>query len=181
MVAHLTRRLYEDFPDLASKPLYYTAGLLHDVGVVVLDRFFAAEFQEIIDTVRRESLTPQAAEKRHLGVTHSAIGATLLRRWQLPTPLVDAIDSMHAPWLAQDRQPLRLALFYANLLAELLDLPSYNEAPKVTLNDFYGSRDAQMLQKAEMLLPRDQLAAQLEQLREDEGLATSLAENSPLF
>jgi len=167
LVGDLTRDLFARYSDPDAKTLYYTAGLLHDIGVVVLDRFFPAVFAEIADTIARENLAPAAAETRHLGVAHGLIGARLLRRWQLPGELVEAVETMSAPWQALRPSPLAMALFYANLLAELLGYPAFDQAPPLTANDFFASRDAERLEEAGWLWSRDELDAALMRLRAD--------------
>lgn len=75
----------------------YTAGLLHDIGRLILSQFFPEEFSRILTLARNDEMYIGEAEKRILGVTHTEIGAWLAEKWHLPQRLVDAIYYHHAP------------------------------------------------------------------------------------
>ncbi len=75
----------------------YTAGLLHDIGRLILSQFFPEVFNRILTLVRNEGVYIGEAEQRILGVTHTEIGCWLAERWNLPHRLVDAIRYHHAP------------------------------------------------------------------------------------
>ena len=74
-------------PDIAE-----TAGLLHDIGKVVLSVSIANFFQsqiQVAASLDREADWKQ--EKSLLGFTHCFIGAWFARKFKLPQPLVDVI------------------------------------------------------------------------------------------
>ncbi len=73
----------------------FIAGLLHDVGKVMLDQHFHAEFTDSIGLTETLGIPLFEAERRLLGVDHAEIGAWLATRWQLPGSLVEAIQSHH--------------------------------------------------------------------------------------
>lgn len=74
----------------------YTAGLLQNVGQLVVDRFLpeigANLEREVAAGVRRLD-----AEEMLLGMNHAEIGARLAERWNFPAVLVDAIRHHHEP------------------------------------------------------------------------------------
>ncbi len=74
----------------------YTAGLLQDLGCIVISSHLA----DVRDEVRRErnaGATVCEAERTVLGMDHAQIGARLLRRWDFPDVLVDAVLHHHDP------------------------------------------------------------------------------------
>jgi HD-like signal output (HDOD) protein len=74
----------------------YTAGLLQNIGQVVLERFLQREEQEISRHVANG--TPRiAAEREVLGLDHAEVGARLCERWNFPDVLVDAVRHHHEP------------------------------------------------------------------------------------
>lgn len=178
LVAHLTREMYALFPDPRMKTLYFTAGILHDIGIVVLDRFFQIEFADIIDTIEQERLIPVKAEMRYLGVTHAEIGGALLHRWQLPENLVSAVREHHTPWAIEEERPLLLALYYANLLAKLLGYAPYTNVEPSELGDFYQSTEAIRLDKLGLLLEQKVLDEWLERYRRDEEKMKAIMEHA---
>jgi putative nucleotidyltransferase with HDIG domain len=170
LVAHLTRELYPLSPAPEAKPLYYTAGLLHDVGVVVLDQFFQEEFTAIIEAVKQDKLEPREAENRFLGADHQEIGAMLLRRWQLPEPLVQVVAAHHTPWEAKELRPLAAALFFANFIAQLLEYPAYVGLPAPELEAIYEGDSAAALAEAGLLLDRAAIENVVAKYRDDRVL-----------
>lgn len=73
----------------------YGAGMLHDVGMLVLDRFCPKEFDEAIALADRESCPLHEAERRSYGFDHGDVGALLAEKWSLPPMLHSAIAHHH--------------------------------------------------------------------------------------
>jgi len=74
-----------------------TAGLLHDVGKLVLASNLPAAYAEVVERVRRESRPVYAVEREVLGANHAEMGAYLLRLWGLPDSVVEAVLRHHDP------------------------------------------------------------------------------------
>jgi len=75
----------------------FAAGILHDIGKLILSQYFADEFTEILELVRTQDLYIGKAEEAVLGVTHAEVGNWLAEKWNLPRQLVEAIAFHHAP------------------------------------------------------------------------------------
>jgi putative nucleotidyltransferase with HDIG domain len=75
----------------------FAAGILHDIGKLILSQYFTEEFEEILRLTRDEDIYIGKAEEMVLGVTHTEIGLWLAEKWNLPDQLVDAIAHHHAP------------------------------------------------------------------------------------
>ena len=75
----------------------HVAGLLHDLGVVVLDRYFRPEFTGVLAVARRSGVPLHEAERAMIGLDHAAAGAAVARRWRLPPAIVEAIRHHHDP------------------------------------------------------------------------------------
>jgi HD-like signal output (HDOD) protein len=162
LVANLAREFGPLFPKPQYKASLFTVGLLHDIGKVVLDQYFPTEFADIVETIRQEpDARPLRIEERYLGVTHAYLGSFLLKRWQLPLFFVEAVHHHHAPWEAKTDKELAAVLYYANLVAWLLGIPSYVDEPPIDLDRFYESREKKALEAAGMLVDRKTLAKKL--------------------
>ncbi|MDA0333544.1 MAG: HDOD domain-containing protein [bacterium] len=75
----------------------FAAGILHDIGRLILSQYFPAEFAEVLQVMREEDLYIGHAEERILGVTHAEVGSWLAERWNLPDQLEQSIAMHHAP------------------------------------------------------------------------------------
>ncbi len=73
----------------------YVAGLLHDVGILVLDQFFPSEYQQIASQLSALARPRSEVEREHLDTDHGAIGGLLLSRWTLPEVVADAVAFHH--------------------------------------------------------------------------------------
>ena len=80
-------------PDIA-----YTAGLLKDVGKVILDEFVHESYQEILTKISNEVMPYVAAEEEILGFNHGQVGARIVEKWHLASELVDALEYHHKPF-----------------------------------------------------------------------------------
>jgi putative nucleotidyltransferase with HDIG domain len=75
----------------------FAAGILHDIGKLILSQYFAEEFGQALALAQAEGLYIGKAEEQVLGVTHAEVGTWLAERWNLPERLVQAIAYHHAP------------------------------------------------------------------------------------
>jgi putative nucleotidyltransferase with HDIG domain len=86
-VARAARRLATS-PEVATDA--FIAGLVHDIGKVVIATVFPEAHAEIVSR-HGPGDAPSGIEREVLGVSHAEIGAYLLGRWGLPLPVLDAI------------------------------------------------------------------------------------------
>ena len=68
----------------------FTAGILHDVGILLLASRFPDEYQRVLATNLAEGSDLESAEHHVLGASHCEVGSYLLGLWGLPTPIVQA-------------------------------------------------------------------------------------------
>jgi HD-like signal output (HDOD) protein len=96
----------------------YTAGLLMDIGELVL-LSFTDGLEEVAAAVADGDVR-LAAEERVFGLHHAEIGARLLENWNLPDPLIDAVRNHHRPRAAAVDQALCGVAHMAESVTEAL-------------------------------------------------------------
>jgi HD-like signal output (HDOD) protein len=75
----------------------FTAGLLHDVGRLVLASNLPKEYAAVVAAAREKSCPLHEEETAQLGVNHAKVGAYLLGLWGLPAPFIEAAAAHHGP------------------------------------------------------------------------------------
>lgn len=73
----------------------FTAGLLHDLGKVVLSLFAQREFLAIQEVMEQQGVSFLEAEKNILGIDHAELGGEMARMWRFPDRLRLAITYHH--------------------------------------------------------------------------------------
>ncbi|MDF1643546.1 MAG: response regulator [Pseudomonadales bacterium] len=75
----------------------YIAGLMHDIGYLVLVSYNPQLFGELCDLNVRTNENPAVFEQQMFEVSHDEAGAYLLDMWKIPTPVVEAVYHHHQP------------------------------------------------------------------------------------
>lgn len=73
----------------------FTAGLLHDIGKMVLDVYFSAYYSDVITYQKENNCLLAEAESSVLGITHSLVGEKLAACWHLPEDIISSIGGHH--------------------------------------------------------------------------------------
>jgi HD-like signal output (HDOD) protein len=95
----------------------FVAGLLHDIGKLVLLRFLTEEFNQAVETARQKQMELYKAELESLGFSHADVGGWLAERWNLPFHQSNAIYYHPYPWLSFREPNLAMVVNFANILA----------------------------------------------------------------
>jgi HD-like signal output (HDOD) protein len=75
----------------------FLAGLLHDVGQLVLAAGMPDEYGRVIEIARSHEKSIWETELAQFGATHAEVGGYLLGLWGLPNPIVEAVTLHHRP------------------------------------------------------------------------------------
>ncbi len=109
----------EEKVDTNIKDDSFLAGMLHQVGTLILIANMPKQFLEILNLMKQENILMADAEKKIVGATHNALGAYLLGLWGFSDPVVEAVAFCDYPrkYLSQNFCPLT-AVHVGVVLAE---------------------------------------------------------------
>jgi len=107
----------------------YIAGLLHDIGIIILDQFKHEKFREILKKSRREKNNLINIENQVLGFDHTDIGLGLAESWEFPDEIEAAIKDHHNPEnVADEYARIASTIFIANHAIQSRAI-GYRDAP----------------------------------------------------
>lgn len=106
----------------------FTAGMLHDIGELVIFNREPEEAKQALLLVLEEpgELPVYIAERQIFGFDHSEVGGLLARQWKLPPLLVDCIAHHHDIAKAQTHLRETALIHIANIIALMAELDTLN-------------------------------------------------------
>jgi putative nucleotidyltransferase with HDIG domain len=152
----------------------YVAGLLHDVGKIVIAAAFPDYFQAILSRVQEEPEGLLKIESETLGINHCEIGALYLGAHKMAPAAVLAVRFHHHPKRAPGGSRIVAAVQVADLFARHAHIGDSGNPAEVTAETwaeaegwemlFPGSPDAQAIARANMQRSLERLSTMLEGL-----------------
>lgn len=112
----------------------YIAGMMHDVGWLVLDRFYPGELEEAIRISQLEKIPMYESETRLLGFHHGAVGGLLAEKWGLPLSLRHSIKYHHDVAEDTEHGEMTAIVSMADFLAHSSALASCTPSEAVTVD-----------------------------------------------
>lgn len=108
--------------------LWFTGGLLHDIGRVVLAEAKGSEYGHLFNDAVSAGANVTEREKAAYGFTHAEVGACLMETWRLPTQLVQAVRHHHQPKSGGLDKRMAAGVSLGNALAHRFEHPADNLA-----------------------------------------------------
>jgi putative nucleotidyltransferase with HDIG domain len=102
----------------------FTAGLIHDIGKLVMDRYLHEDFVKVVALLEDPERTMSAAEIEVLGVHHAEIGHHLVAHWNLPEVLRMAVGFHHEPQTAPQHAAVAALVGVADAMVRQLHIGS---------------------------------------------------------
>lgn len=114
---------------------YFMAGLLHDIGKVILDQYYHDEFVGVLRHMQLTGKSFHEAEMAVNGLTHAEIGGLLAGQWQLPEELIAAIRFHHSPENRTEFINMINATHFADILVKTKGFGSGGDNDISSLNE----------------------------------------------
>ena len=97
-VNRMTHTIFERCLGRTMKDSEATAGLLHDIGRILLLKDYAQPYAGVARSVfQNKATTFRDTERSLMGISHDEVGGFLLNWWSLPHPIVEAAMFHHDP------------------------------------------------------------------------------------
>ncbi len=116
LCANAARIIARQVPGADPEEAFVT-GILHDLGISVLFVNMPREFRKIMEIAAENGTDFRDAETKFWPYTHELIGAEILRRWELPDEMPQAVELHHTYRYNEDAPPLAAALYLADRVA----------------------------------------------------------------
>jgi HD-like signal output (HDOD) protein len=124
-------------PALAEEA--FLAGLMHDIGKLVLNLRVPEKFDEVVQVVYNEGRPFHVTESEILGFDHTHVGALLVNKWRLSPLLEEAILNHHNPEALTSANPLLLYLDLGNKMCRKMGIGFIDE-PELDILDCPANR-----------------------------------------
>ncbi|MGA9120019.1 MAG: HDOD domain-containing protein [Bacteroidota bacterium] len=106
---------------------YFVAGVLHDIGRLVMYVKAADAMRDALASVQEGSLPLYEVERNMFGFTHAVVGGVLLQTWKLPSSLEEVVMYHHNP-KAATKYPVETAIVHvADIIAHAMELGGNGE------------------------------------------------------
>ena len=106
----------KEIPRIAS-----VAALIHDIGKILMVKYFDTRSDEIDTACQRQEITFADAERRKFGCNHAEIGAAMAVHWGFPETVAEAIANHHEAPLPEPTAMMD-AVALANLVAKTIGI-----------------------------------------------------------
>ena len=107
----------------------YAAGLLHDLGIIVIDQFMQFDFVNILRKIKTDKNNLVNIEDAVLGYNHMDIGGAISENWNFPEELTAAIGNHHTPDRVEERfSKIASTIFISEYVTQSKNI-GYDESP----------------------------------------------------
>jgi len=132
----------------------FVAGLLHDIGLLILEKSFPEDFASLYQKAQKGESTIEI-EEEIWGTNHARVGQFLLEQWNIPQAICDAVGHHHNQYPANC---LNSELIYSQTVALANLISSFN-----IMRDSRGDQDLELENRENI---RDNLNLTIDSLKE---------------
>jgi putative nucleotidyltransferase with HDIG domain len=134
LICGLLSRVFAAHKNVPQTEQLFVAGLLHDLGRLILYNYFPDESRDVLVRSRNRNTLLYEEEKDYLGCDHAQLGVQLMKQWKLPPILENNILHHHKPSKAQQLVPAAI-VHLADIIANSLGIGSSGEKLIPPLDD----------------------------------------------
>jgi putative nucleotidyltransferase with HDIG domain len=120
----LTARLIATSQRETNLERFFVAGILHDVGRLILFIRLPDLFRDMLEECSRDNRLLYHVERERLQFDHADVGGSLLRKWKIPPGVAEPVEFHHRSHLAELYPRETSLLHLADIFAHALELGS---------------------------------------------------------
>lgn len=113
----------------------FVAGMLHDVGQVVLAAARPEMSRELLETQRDTGRLYLELEREQLGFDHAELGGALLKKWKIPSSIGEPVACHHTPGAAEQFRLEASLIHLADIICQSMELGQGAEHGVPPLNE----------------------------------------------
>lgn len=146
----------------------YTLGILHDLGIMILDQLLTTDYHPVLEKVFKEKVNLREAEMRMLGFTHEDLGLRMMQSWNLPQEFCSVLGFAEQPHLACG-EDARLAktIYVCNVASQNRGL-GYVENPQWSRETYLRCLEELGLSEMAIKVIMDEVKQEIQKMK-DEG------------
>ena len=103
-------------------PRLFTAGVLHDIGKMVMGEFVEEAWQKIRELTEEKKYSFLEAEEEVIGVNHAVLGGEIALIWKFPDEILKAIAFHHRPDLLTDGDLVPWIVYLFNQVCHVMGI-----------------------------------------------------------
>lgn len=140
---------------------HFMAGLLHDIGKMVLELKFTPFAKAINDIAVKERRPRHDIERELIGVTHAEIGHEIAQLWDLPNELAECIAFHHMPSMTQRHKLLSALVYLADIFVRKMEIGHSGNFSLPAIADPFAEKVKLRITFEEISLQREDILAQI--------------------
>jgi HD-like signal output (HDOD) protein len=99
----------------------FVAGMLHDVGQVVLAAALPEVSRDLLESQRDSGIFYRDLERERLGFDHAELGGGLLKKWKIPVSIGEPVTCHHTPGAAEQFRLETALIHLADVICEAME------------------------------------------------------------
>ena len=124
----VTSKIIADWIGERNLESYYLAGMLHDIGSLIVYKKFPKEAEKILERCKENKECLFDVERKVFGASHAKVGGRLLKGWGLPMSLCAPAFFHHRPQKAKDYPLVTKIVHVSDCIVDEMNLGSSGEA-----------------------------------------------------
>ncbi|MCZ6633214.1 MAG: response regulator [bacterium] len=150
--------------DDTQKSKHFMAGLLHDVGKLILEFSFPPYAKEVDQMALAEDKLRHVAETELIGLSHAEMGQEVADLWGLPREIAESIAYHHAPSLAQRHKRLAALVYLADFAVHQMEIGHSGNYVKPRLDDEFAQNLESSIDMDELVTRKREIEAQIDSI-----------------